>query len=326
MKLSIIVPVYNVEKYVERCIRSIMSQKLSSNDEFEVVIVNDGSLDNSMAIVNNLVNSYENVKVIDQDNKGLSIARNVGMQNCTGDYVWFVDSDDWILPNSVNTIIGIFKKFETVDAISFLLNSIYEETNEIVTGHHNNYLEKVETIAGSEYIFLKGGFAPVQRFAFRKQFLTDNNFTFLPGIFHEDGEFCMRVLYRCEQLYVLKQPLYNYLKRKNGSIMSSVSIKNIYDLMIVYKSLEKYGEDVVKEKDKKHWDAAIGQWIIFMFIYSRKFNHTQEFLNFYYKNRIVINKNVLHVLNAKLFSWKSSLVSLTIRFFPFVYMKYISYR
>ena len=98
MILSIIIPVYNVEKYVEKCIRSCENQDIPK-ENYEVIVVNDGSPDGSLAIVERLANEFSNIKVINQENKGLSMARNTGLEAAKGEYVWFVDSDDWIEEN-----------------------------------------------------------------------------------------------------------------------------------------------------------------------------------------------------------------------------------
>ena len=103
MLLSIIVPIYNVEKYVEKCIRSCEAQDISKED-YEVVVINDGSPDNSLKIVERIADEFPNIKIISQPNKGLSAARNTGMRNASGDYYMFVDSDDWIAEKCLGKI------------------------------------------------------------------------------------------------------------------------------------------------------------------------------------------------------------------------------
>ena len=98
MFLSVVVPVYNVERYVGDCLCSLLNQPESL---CEIIVVNDGTKDNSMEIVHKLVNGYTNVRIINQENKGLSEARNAGLRHALGEYVWFVDSDDTILENAV---------------------------------------------------------------------------------------------------------------------------------------------------------------------------------------------------------------------------------
>ena len=103
MKLSVIIPVYNVAPYIAKCLESIYFQDVDKGD-YEIIIVNDGSTDNSLSIVKKTIVNWENVKLIDQSNGGLSCARNSGLDCAIGDYVWFVDSDDWIESNSLKRI------------------------------------------------------------------------------------------------------------------------------------------------------------------------------------------------------------------------------
>lgn len=95
MKLSIIIPVYNVERYLRQCLESCLSQDVPKS-QYEVIIVNDGSPDNSQAIIDEYSSKYDNVRVLKKKNGGLSSARNAGLNIASGDYIWFVDSDDWV--------------------------------------------------------------------------------------------------------------------------------------------------------------------------------------------------------------------------------------
>ncbi len=116
IKFSFIVPVYNVEKYLSRCLDSLLSQNYHC---YEIICVNDGSPDNSADILNLYQKKYSNIYVINQDNKGLGAARNTGVKHATGDYVWFVDSDDWIEPDSLNFLSNYIAKEGTKDMILF---------------------------------------------------------------------------------------------------------------------------------------------------------------------------------------------------------------
>lgn len=107
--LSIIIPVYNVENYVEHCITSCLKQNILIS-EYEIIIVNDGSTDNSLFIAEKTATGHPNIKIISQCNKGLSMARNKGLSLAQGDYIWFVDSDDYIEENCLKQIIETCKK------------------------------------------------------------------------------------------------------------------------------------------------------------------------------------------------------------------------
>lgn len=106
MKLSIIIPIYNVEKYIERCAESVLNQNVPPS-QYEVIFVNDGTKDNSVEILKKAINFniHSNFQIRDKENGGLSSARNFGLEHATGDYVWFVDSDDWIESNCLAKIV-----------------------------------------------------------------------------------------------------------------------------------------------------------------------------------------------------------------------------
>src|ERR1700733_12464544 len=104
MKLSVILPVYNVEPYLERCIRSLQDQNLK-NEEYEIIVVNDGSPDNSRQVALRLMNEFANIVLIEQENKGVSMARNAGVERARGLYVLFVDPDDYVLPLTLSPLL-----------------------------------------------------------------------------------------------------------------------------------------------------------------------------------------------------------------------------
>ncbi|HJS00822.1 MAG TPA: glycosyltransferase, partial [Flavobacterium sp.] len=108
MLLSIIVPVYNVENYLRRCLNSLLDQDLCL-DDYEIIIVNDGSTDSSLRIAQEYGNKFSSIKIISQENQGLSEARNVGIRNALGQYIYFIDSDDFIQKKIFNSIFKIVK-------------------------------------------------------------------------------------------------------------------------------------------------------------------------------------------------------------------------
>lgn len=103
MLVSIIIPIYNVEQYIEQCFTSIYAQDISE-DIFEVIAVNDGTPDNSMSIVKTIASQHKNLVIINQENQGLSVARNTGLDHAKGEYIWFVDSDDWLTKDSLSLV------------------------------------------------------------------------------------------------------------------------------------------------------------------------------------------------------------------------------
>ena len=106
-KVSIIIPVYNVEKYLKRCLDSVCNQ---AYENLEILIVNDGSKDGSLKICNEYANKYSNIKLLNQENQGLSESRNNGLKAATGEYVMFVDSDDWLCDGAVNEMVNFMEE------------------------------------------------------------------------------------------------------------------------------------------------------------------------------------------------------------------------
>ena len=113
MKLTIVIPAYKVEKYIAKCIQSCLNQDVPEK-EYEIVVVNDGTPDKSAIIAKEFAAKHANIKVIDQDNQGLSVARNTGIHYSKGDYIWFVDSDDYIADNCLARIIHLIRKSNSV--------------------------------------------------------------------------------------------------------------------------------------------------------------------------------------------------------------------
>lgn len=226
MLLSIIIPIYNVEKYVRVTLESIYNQKFDEH-EFEVICVNDGTPDNSMQIVNEFAANHINLIVINQENQGLSCARNAGLRIAKGDYIWFVDSDDEVSTDSFTTLFDNIKKYKA-DIYGFDMTRIFE-----TDGHRE--LERIKTskrylykqLHCGRYYFKQIQTAPVQRFVFRRSFLEQNRLMFCPGIIHEDVEFIGRCLILDSQMVLVDKAIYCYLVRTSGNIMSTLGMKSL---------------------------------------------------------------------------------------------------
>ena len=227
MKLSIIIPVYNVEKYLESCLDSVMNQEHVSKDDFEVIIVNDGSQDSCANILLNYNWQSLKYKIITQTTTGLSAARNVGFRNAIGNYVWFVDSDDRIKSYAVNTI------FEHIINSEFdVINIGY---NKIIDGVEQKQSLPLPLDSGKE-LLVKGYSHEAQFHIFKRDFLINYNLYFKEGIFHEDTEFTPRCLYLASQIGIISKSLYEYRIRTN-SIMSTINPKRAFDCIDVALSL-----------------------------------------------------------------------------------------
>lgn len=231
MKLSIIIPVYNVEKYVATTLRSCIAQNVSPSD-YEIIIVNDGTPDNSMSIVHSVTNGLDNVSIIEQENQGLSVARTTGLKAAKGEYVWFVDSDDYIAEYSVKEILAAANGCDIV-AIGFEIHKNGDIYKKYIPGNVHSGKELFGSYYPQGAVF----------YIYRKSFLATNNIKFIPGIYHEDFEFTPKVLYLAAHINIVPKVLYYYIIREN-SITVSFNPKRAFDLLIVAESLEKFKESI----------------------------------------------------------------------------------
>ena len=170
--LSIIVPVYNVEEYIQKCINSILSQNYL---DFELILIDDGSTDNSGKICDEFASENKKIKVIHQENGGLSNARNTGIKNAVGHYLWFIDSDDWIVGNAFSIIVQELKE-NNLEMLGFYEIRFIEEQNKF---QEPIDLRKISLTNGSLYLKKNERFVPAACFyIYSSDFISRNQFFF----------------------------------------------------------------------------------------------------------------------------------------------------
>ena len=251
MLLTLIVPIYNAENYILKTLKSIFQQPLKS---VEVILVNDGSTDTSIKIINKFIKDHNIFpKIINQNNQGLSCARNAGLKIAQGEYIWFIDSDDSIESNCIRPIIGYLNQYKA-DILAFDLTCIYESNKQVKISplFYKRRDEKLYHKSLDKYELInKIRETPVRRFIYKRNFLEENKLFFLPGVFHEDNEFMVKALFYAEKIVPIPYAPYKYLIRKTGSITSNKSLKHIDDLFIIIKSLQTFQKQTVKSKKEK---------------------------------------------------------------------------
>lgn len=230
-KLSIIVPVYNVEKYIESCIYCFVNQRGVSTSDFEIIIVIDGSTDRSEYIITNYDWKDCNYIIYKQKNKGLSGARNTGLDLAKGEYIWFVDSDDTISCDSVATIFRYITN-GTADVLNIGYSEVHNGT-ETISIEPKNIIDNRELLNN-------GCCVPAPFHVFRHDFLIHNKLKFMEGIYHEDMEFTPRCIYLAKEISIIKQILYQYQIR-DGSITTTIRSKRAFDYLTVASSLIDFG-------------------------------------------------------------------------------------
>lgn len=235
IKLSIIVPVYNVEPYIRPCFESIFNQELY-DDDYEVIIVNDGSTDRSMEMIADIINEHNNILIIDQANQGLSVARNTGMEYAKGDYLLFVDSDDLLVHNGLKELMGILHD----DSLDLIIAGFAKLSNdEINKGIKlDNNLFSFETKTGMD-IYLND-FDPRQCYVwhtiYKREFLEKNNILFIPDIYFEDVLFTTECYLKANKCLRTTGVFYIYRQRPN-SIVSSINMRKLLDMNKVIEKL-----------------------------------------------------------------------------------------
>ena len=241
MKLSIIVPIYNVAPYLRKCVDSLLAQDIS---DYEIILVDDGSPDECQQICDQYAEQYSNIKVIHQANAGLSAARNTGIAVAKGEYICFVDSDDYSEDNGLSTLMEQVER-EQLDVLRFDYQNVRQtETGEYEVFQPNKYPHQVDTcrevVDGETYLDERMGYA-----CYACQFVINRELTstFTHGIHYEDTEWLPRMMLAAKRVNSTPIVVYNYLVRQ-GSITQAQGNKdklrkNVNDLLFVIESLSK---------------------------------------------------------------------------------------
>ena len=321
--LSLIIPVYKVENYIAVCLNSILSQPSIKEGNIELIIVNDGSPDNSMSIVEDLIKDKPCITVINQQNQGLSVARNTGLSHAKGEYVWFIDSDDWLLPNAIDDVLAYIDKHPEIPVFSTILERHVEKDNKI----EQEYFPTKKELTGKEYLQLRYKQGASQRFIFKKAFLEKYNLSFYPGILHEDGLFGYQMLYWADKIRILERPVYAYRIRQEGSIMTSISIRTPKDMLFIHQQLIKFCKTNVATEDKLWYRLRIFSILINLFQFSKGLAFDSEFKQFYEGNKNHLGKEADFVMQNK--TYVSETIyreALIIKYLPLTFMriKYIA--
>lgn len=231
--ISIIIPIYNVEQYLEQCLNSVIVDNYIDN--MEVICVNDGSTDNSLAICDLFAERYNNIKLISQPNAGLSAARNTGLKNATGEYVYFLDSDDYLYPGVVQKLIE-YISYNDVDTLctNVLLDGnkhLYEMATQLFVGTRDELMSLFQKSILYPY--------PVQAWLWvsKRRFLLDNQLTFKEGFLHEDEDFTPRLLFYAHKVGLLNIPCQYHRVLRPGAITSTTTKKHITDTLVIARDL-----------------------------------------------------------------------------------------
>lgn len=316
-KLSIIVPVYNVEKYIEKCLDSLVGQTLK---DIEVIVVNDGSKDNCQKIIDNYKSKYPKIiKSIVKENGGQGSARNVGLSLAEGEYIAYVDSDDYVISSMFEKLYNNAKKYNS--DISVCGSYVVDDKGKIIKEEVFHSDKKVFDVKSNpDVLFDK---MAVWNKIYKKSFLESLNIQFRSKKWYEDFDFSAIALINAKKISVVEEPLYYYLLREgstmnNSNIARNLEIIEAFDEILKYtekeKMKEKYYEELeflaifhvyittivrilkvpVKKKEKLYYIDKVNEYMVNNF---RNFKN-----NKYIKTNLDTNKKVIYYLiNHKLY-------------------------
>ena len=244
IKLSIIVPIYGVEQYLRKCVDSLLNQDLPSS-EYEIILVDDGSPDACPQICDEYAAAHDNIRVVHQENGGLSAARNSGIKIAQGEYICFLDSDDYWLPNKLGTLMKQVEH-EQLDILRFdhqNVRLIADDQYEVFQPYkYPHYVDKRhDVVDGETYMNERMGYA-----CYACQFVINRKLIdlFTPRIHFEDTEWLPRMMLKAKRVNSTEDVVYSYLLRPGSITQTQGDVarikKNIEDCMIVLKVYNDY--------------------------------------------------------------------------------------
>ena len=277
-KISIIIPVYNIEDYIEKCIKSIIYQDY---ENLEIILVNDGSTDNSLKICEKYSKKDKRIKILSQENQGLSMARNNALKVATGDYIWFIDGDDYIEENSFE----IIKKYIDND-YDIIISDYYEvknNKNKLVKIKGENYSDNIRYVLSHCIVWNK----------IIKKKLLDYDF-FPKGQYYEDLYSIPILVLKIKKYKFIDETLYNYVRRE-GSITNSDETNLIKRFDDYYSGINNIYNNLYRKYPEEVEFIFIRNFLFFFIIeeVKTKKNHNIKYINNlvkekfpkYYKNK-----------------------------------------
>lgn len=235
IRISVIVPIYNAEKYLKTCLESLIGQ---TYENLDILLIDDGSTDNSLAICRDYQDKKQNVRVIHQENRGLVFSRKLGMKHAVGDYVTFVDADDYLETNTYEVIVHKLEEYEP----DILAYEMIEECQGKQLVKHNHFEEKLycRDSIKSEIIprmlcdntFFEFGIIPnIWCKVFKRNFLENTKVFVSENVsFGEDVDFGFQYMAQANSLYVLSKPLYHYCKHSDSMVGRTIAEESIQAL------------------------------------------------------------------------------------------------
>lgn len=297
-KISVILPVYNVEKYVRKCLLSIVEQ---SYQNFEVLIVDDGSTDNFFKEIEDIVAENKNIKIYQKVNGGLASARNFGLEKANGDYILFIDSDDWIEKDLFKTLV---ENLSDEDILIFNLGEYSNKEGKIITNRRIKNINKELLKINEGYIFLDEVPNGATIKIYKRSFIEKNNFRFNEGLkLYEDTYWDIITLINAKKVRFLDYVGYWYRVGRDGSLITDLSSeKNKKYQLMIKELLLKLKDENISELVKIKLEILILRIEIELEEISKNF-FKEEFTEFFKKSLTII-ENEKNTIVKKYFKSK----------------------
>jgi len=283
--VSIIIPCYNAEEYIEACINSVI---LQDYENWECIIINDGSKDNTLNIIKIFEAENHKITVFLQENLGLSATRNKGMDNAKGEFIFFLDQDDILVTDAISTMVYSYEDNDIIVGITVTTNIIEGKINKVSQLLHpkegsitfkNDYFEVLK-------ITMESGLKPVaQNRLYNREFIEKNNLCFKNGILHEDELWFFETMLVAKNVKFINKETYYYRIDNAASITKNLSDNNLKSYILVMEEiLKKYG------RDEKY--GVIATWYA---VYIKKI-----FFDFAIRERTKLSKEVISEMEKSL--------------------------
>lgn len=305
MFISVIVPVYNVEKYLDKCLESLLNQHYS---DMEVVVVDDKSTDSSLNIAKKY-EKYTNVKVISKDkNSGLSDTRNAGIEKSSGQYIMFLDSDDYVENGFMAKIQEIIEKEDAPDIVYFGYCEEYEDThNQLIK--YGYVSAKNCSFTGKKFALeelkKRNLYAAACFGVYKRTFITENQLYFESGILHEDELWTPRVILRANKVYTSDYVFYHYLRRSGSITRSGDKTKHGQDMLYVCEKLDALTDEIKNPELKKYMNNHIAMLYMKGMTEGRLFRTNTKIDRFYPLRKVCFKKDrakaILFALSLRLY-------------------------
>ena len=317
-RISIILPVYNVEKYLEQCYQSLIQQDIPMKD-MEIIFINDESTDNSLKILDRFQSQNSSVLVLTQRHAGLSAARNHGLANATGKFIWFIDSDDTISQNCLKVLLETCEKND-LDALQVGPSLPYKGTPDF-----NLKDTFSDVFSGQDILVSKHFVVGAWSYIYKRDFLIQHSLKFVENIFFEDTEFSPRAMFFCRRIQLLQHfSVYNYIQRSGSIMHSSFSEQKLSDLMRICILSDHFYHQHIRDMSNtmiQFFEQMISQRILSIFQYSFKHKRNDS------KKIITWAKSAnLWPITYNHISLKTKLLLLSLQISPMIFYYYTQKR